>query len=173
MKRGGPILVVEDNLKDQAMIKTAFENIGVEDTVYTVNDGSDAIAFFKREREYADCNKFPFPTFLMTNLDLPRVNGLELLLFLKRSHLTIIPAIIFTSSAEQDDINNAYLLGANAYHVKSPGLGGLCAQLRDIYQFWISVELPKADEYGRLLPTEGKGGLGQKIGHPMITREKG
>lgn len=160
----GSILIVEDNQVEQMAIKTAFEKIGVKDTIYAVEDGEDAISFLQRKGEFADCKKFLFPTFLLIDLNMPRLNGFELLLFLKRTKLVIIPTIVFTMSSDPDDIKHAYLMGANAYHVKPVGMEGLCEQLRKIYDYWTTLELPKTDEYGNLLPTQPS----EKIRHPVF-----
>lgn len=165
--RKGSILIVEDDPVEQMLIKKAFEQIGVKDTIYAVGDGQDAIAFLTRKGEYADYRKFLFPTILLVDLKMPKVHGFELLLFLKRSKLIIIPTIIFTMSSDPDDIKHAYLLGANAYHVKPHKMEGLCDQLRKIYEYWTDVELPKTDEWGNLLPTQNSGKPGGKLSHPV------
>lgn len=168
MKKGS-LLIVEDNPAERMAIEAAFEKIGVKENIYSVDDGDEAVAFMKREGKYADSNRFVFPTFLLTNLKMPRVNGFELLVFLKRSSFTIIPAIIFTASTDPDDIKHAFLLGANAYHVKPPNLEGLCQKLKRIYEYWTDVQLPHIDERGHLLPTDGAGKLSEKLRHPVFS----
>ncbi|HEV2327510.1 MAG TPA: response regulator [Verrucomicrobiae bacterium] len=170
MKRGS-VLIVEDNPTENMLIKSAFEDIGVSERVYSVDDGDEAIAFLRRKGKYADCEKYVFPTFLLTDLNMPRVNGFELLLFLKRSHFKIIPTIVFTMSADPDDVKCAYLFGANAYHVKPPGMEGLHAQLRKIYDYWTTLELPGTDEHGCLLETDSTGKLSERMGHPVFIPE--
>lgn len=167
MKRGS-VLIVEDNPTERMLIQSAFEEIGVRERIYAVEDGDEAIAFLRRKGQYADCEKYVFPTFLLTDLNMPRINGFELLLFLKRSHFTIIPTIVFTMSADADDIKCAYLFGANAYHIKPPGLEGLREQLRTIYQYWTTLALPNTDDHGRLLATDCSGKLSERMGHPVL-----
>ena len=162
------MLIVEDNPKEQMLIKMAFDEIGIREKVYAVDDGDEAISFLKRKGKFADSEKFVFPTFLLTDLNMPRVNGFELLLFLKRNDFTIIPTIVFTNSEDPDDIECAYRLGANAYHVKPTRMEGLCEQLRRIYDYWMSAELPNTDECGRLLPTDCKGKLSESFRHPVL-----
>jgi CheY-like chemotaxis protein len=167
VKRGS-VLIVEDNPTENMLIRSAFEDLGVTERVYAVDDGDEAIAFLRRKGKYADCEKYVFPTFLLTDLNMPRVNGFELLLFLKRSHFTIIPTIVLTMSADPDDVKCAYLFGANAYHVKTPGMEGLHEQLRRIYEYWTTLELPGTDDYGRLLATDCSGKLSERVGHPVL-----
>lgn len=167
MKKGS-VLIVEDNPREQMLIKMAFEEIGIKENIYTVGDGNEAIAFLKRKGKYADCEKFVFPTFLLTDLKMPNVNGFELLMFLKRSNYTIIPTIVFSMSDDPDDIKNAYLYGANAYHVKTIGMEGLCEQLRKIYEYWTTMALPNVDEHGHFMPTNSKGKLSESVRHPVF-----
>jgi len=164
MKKGhGSILIVEDNPAEQLLIKEAFEQIGVQDPIYTVNDGSEAIAFVKGQGQYADRKKFRYPTFLLTDLKMPKVNGFELLLYLKRSRLIVIPTIVFTMSDDKDDIKKAFMLGANAFHTKTHRMEGLIEQLTLIHKYWTSVQLPDVDEHGHVLPTHSHGKLGEKL----------
>jgi len=59
------ILIVEDDLNDQFLLKTAFKHIGVRDPIYTVNDGAEAIAYLKGTGEYGNRDQFMFPTVLL------------------------------------------------------------------------------------------------------------
>jgi CheY-like chemotaxis protein len=166
-RKEGSILVVESNPKDQAVIKTAFEDIGVRDKVYVVDDGDEAIAFLKGVGKYSDRKEFLFPTFLLTDLEMDRVNGFELLLFLKRSRLIIIPTIVFSRSCDLDDIGRAYSFGANAFHTKPASMGGLCLLLKTICDYWSCVELPELDESGNLKHADESGNLSEKLRHPL------
>lgn len=170
MKKGS-LLIVEDNPTERMAIETAFEKIGVKERVYAVDDGDEAIAFLRRQGKYADCEKYVFPTFLITDLKMPKVNGFQLLLFLKRSHFTIIPSIVFTASDDADDIKHSFLMGANAYHVKPVGMEGICRELTEIYRYWSRVRYPNVDENGRLLPTDSRGKLSETTGHPVLFPE--
>lgn len=170
MKKGS-LLIVEDNPTERMAIEMAFQKIGVKRNVYAVEDGDEAIAFLRRKGKYADSEKFPFPSFLITDLKMPKVNGFQLLLFLKRGNFTILPTIVFTTSDDPDDIKHAFLLGANAYHVKPVGMEAICEELREIYRYWMRVTFPKIDDNGRLLPTDGRGRLSETMGHPVFFPE--
>src|SRR5690242_6687735 len=151
MKKGrGAILIVEDNPHEQLLIQTAFQEIGVTDSIHIVNDGEEAIAYLKGEGKYHDRQKYRFPTFLVTDLKMPKINGFELLLFLKRSHLIIVPTVVLTMSSDQDDINKAYQLGANSFHTKPNHMEGLVEMLKCVYEYWDKAQLPDIDESGKL-----------------------
>lgn len=161
------ILIVDDDANDQFLIQTALKQSGVREPVYAVSDGAEAIAYLKGEGQYADRENFLFPTFLLIDLKMPKINGFELLRFLQNNHnLSVIPTIVLTSSADRNDVASAYLLGANSYQVKSQTLDGLCAQLKLIYDYWTHCEIPEADPSGNLLPTNNDGKLSEKVTRP-------
>jgi CheY-like chemotaxis protein len=166
-ERRGTILIVEDNPNEQILIKHTLEDIGVGETIQTVNDGADAIAYLKGRGIYSDRQRFGFPTFLLVDLKMREVHGLELLLFLKRSNLIIVPTIILTSSSDRADVKRAFQFGANAYHVKPVKMECLREQLKLIHSYWTQVELPDMDEHGRLLPSDDDGKLGEQGRHPV------
>ena len=165
----GSILVVEDNPTEQALIKKAFEELAIKDAVYIVNDGEDAIAFLTGQGKYGERKKFRFPTFLLTNLRMPKVSGFELLSFVKRSKLIIIPIVVLTNSTDLDDIKQAYMLGVNAFHKKPAKQECFLQLLKHLYEYWHDVELPDIDEHGNLKPSEKPGGFGEGI-RPVIGR---
>jgi len=98
---------------------------------------------------------------------MPRVNGFELLSFIKRSKLIIIPTIVLTTSCDLDDIKQAYLLGINAFHKKPTEPEGFLRLLKRLYDYWHEVELPDIDESGNLKQVECAGQFGKHI-RPFI-----
>ena len=165
--RRAVILSVDDDLNDQFLIKAALKEAGVDDLVQFVNDGAEAIAYLKGQGKYADRDAYVFPTFILTDLKMPRINGFELLRFLKSNpQWIVVPTVVLTASADQDDIKRAYLFGANAYHVKSQTLDGLCTQLKLVHEYWTSSEVPDVDRTGNLLPTQNSGKLSENVSMP-------
>lgn len=168
MKRGlGAILIVEDNPHEQLLIKTSLEELGVSDSIHIVSDGDEAIAYLKGDGQYADRQRFRFPTFLLADLKMPKVNGFELLLFIKRSQLIVVPTIVLTTSSDPDDINKAYQLGANAFHTKPNSMDELLVMLKRIYEYWSNLQLPDVDEAGRLRNSRSSGKQSEKMRHPV------
>ncbi len=162
MKRAtGSILIVDDSPSEQLLIKEAFRDLGVMDVIHIANDGEEAIAYLKGHGKYSDRQKFQFPTFLLTDLKMPKINGFELLSFLKRSHFIIIPTIVWTMSRDEDDIQHSYLLGANAYHTKPTQKEEFLKLLKKLYEYWAEVQLPDLDADGNLRRAKqsGKSGL--------------
>jgi CheY-like chemotaxis protein len=162
------ILQVEDDSNDQFLVKMAFRKIGVTCPVFAVGDGEEAIRYLRGKEPYADRNRFPLPTVLMIDLKMPKMNGFELLTYLKKNPgLVVVPTVIFTSSTDRNDVANAFLLGANAYHVKPPSLEELCTQLKILHDYWDTCEMPELDEEGNLVPTHGGGKLSENIPKPV------
>ena len=82
--------------------------------VVVVEDGEEALDYLFRRSKYADRPEGN-PAVVLLDLKMPKVHGFELLLYLKRSRLIVIPTIVFTMSDDKDDIKKAFMLGANAF----------------------------------------------------------
>jgi len=109
-----PILIVEDRAVDLDLTKRAFARRRLLNPIEVARDGEEALAYIERWEAGE-----PTPVFIMLDLRLPKVDGLEVLRRLK-NHPTYssIPVIVLTTSAEDTDINEAYRLGCNSYIIK-------------------------------------------------------
>jgi CheY-like chemotaxis protein len=165
MKKLHPtILVVDDDEDDQYLIKMAFTKIGVTDPIHLVNDGVEAIEYMMGEGKFADRKKYAYPTFILSDLKMPRKDGFAVLEFLKSNpEWAVIPTIIFSSSSDLDDIKKAYMLGASSYHVKPRTHGALMHQMLVLHAYWMTCEVPEVDLSGRQLRTESSGKLGERF----------
>jgi CheY-like chemotaxis protein len=158
------ILVVDDSHDDQFLIKNAFKKIGVTDPIHTVSDGVEAIAYMMGEGKFADRKKYAYPTFILTDLKMPRKDGFAVLEFLKSNpEWAVIPTIVFTASTDLDDIKKAYMLGASSYHVKPRTHGALVHQMLVLHAYWMTCEVPEVDSSGRRLRTSSVGKLGERF----------
>lgn len=161
------ILVVEDDPNDQFLIETAFRHIGVVTPVHIVHDGAEAIAYMCGEGQYADREKYTYPTFITLDLKMPRVDGFAVLEFLKNNpQWRIIPAVVLSASQDLDDIKKAYMLGASAYHVKPKSLEELRRQLEVLHDYWNTCEVPQVDKSGKQVMTKSEGKLGDRFEQP-------
>ena len=135
------ILLVEDNPGDVRLTQEALKEAKVLNTVSVARDGVDAMAFLRREGEYADV---PTPDLILLDLNLPRKGGFEVLEDLKNfPDLKRIPVVILTSSSAEQDVLNTYNLQANCYITKPVELEQFLNVVRSIEQFWLSmVTLP-------------------------------
>jgi CheY-like chemotaxis protein len=133
-----PIMLVEDEATDVLLIRRAFEEAGVENAVLTMSDADKALAYLEGVGEYSDRIRHPLPVFILLDLKLPGMPGLQLLKWIRtRKELRLIPVIVLTASDNQADINFAYEAGANSY-LRKPGerkdIGRLVHLLQ---QYWL------------------------------------
>jgi len=158
------ILIVEDDKNDQFLIEHAFRKLGVTDPIQIVNDGAEAIAYMMAEGKYADRAKFAYPTFIMTDLKMPRADGFAVLEFLKSNpEWAVIPTVVFSASKDLDDIKKSYMLGASSFHVKPQAPQQLNEQLAVLYAYWLTCEVPEVDSTGKQLRTDSVGKLGERF----------
>jgi len=107
------IALVEDNADDEALTIRALKKHGISNQIVILRDGVEALAFF------LDPNQ-ALPQLVLLDLNLPRLNGLELLQRLRAEARTqLLPIVILTSSNEERDLVDGYRLGANSY-VRKP-----------------------------------------------------
>jgi CheY-like chemotaxis protein len=149
------------------LIEHAFRQIGVTDPIQYVADGSEAIAYMMGEGKYSDRKKFAYPTFIITDLKMPGIDGFAVLEFLKNNpEWKVIPTIVLSASSDLDDIKKAYMLGASSYHVKPSTAEGLRQQLAVINAYWMTCQVPLVDITGKQLRTDSKGKLGERFPQP-------
>src|SRR5687767_2556057 len=116
MTRSNTILCAEDDENYAELLRCSLPHIGCTHELQHVSDGAEAMAYLKGEGKYTDRSLFPFPAVVLADLKMPRVNGLELLDWIRRhSAFPHLPVVVLTSSDEFKDINSAYTLGANSF----------------------------------------------------------
>ncbi|MFI0406281.1 response regulator [Actinomadura sp. 3N508] len=136
------VLLVEDDPGDVLLTVEAFEHNKVRNTLHVVNDGEQAMAFLRREGEYADA---PRPDLVLLDLNLPRKDGREVLGEIKAdAALRAIPVVILTTSEAEEDILRSYHLHANAYVTKPVDFDQFISVVRKIDDFFVTVvKLPR------------------------------
>lgn len=136
------ILLVEDNPGDVRLTQEALRESSVRNRLSVVGDGASALSFLAREAPFADA---PPPDLILLDLNLPRVNGREVLDHIKH-HPTwkMIPVIILTTSRSQRDIQDSYARHVNSYVTKPLAFEPFMEMVRVIEKFWLrTVSLPK------------------------------
>lgn len=133
-----PILLAEDDESDAFLFKRALAKAGVSNPVVHVADGEEAISYLNGTGVYSDREKYPFPCLLVTDLNMPRLSGFDLL---KRANALLesngLPAIVLSASTAEWDKDRAFDLGAQAFFTKSPELAGLIAIATEIKDAWL------------------------------------
>jgi CheY-like chemotaxis protein len=131
------VLLVEDDPGDVLMTKEAFEEHGTGNRLTVVPDGAEALAYLRREGDYADAVR---PDLILLDLNLPKRDGREVLAEIKNdSDLHQIPVVVLTTSQADEDILRSYQLHANAYVTKPVDYDKFIAVVRQIEQFFIDV----------------------------------
>ena len=109
-------LLVEDNPDDVALTLRAFKKSNISNKVILAKDGVEALDYLHGTGMYAGRDVKDLPVVVMLDLNLPKINGLEVLRNIRQEELTkLVPVVILTSSAEQRDVVEGYRLGANSY----------------------------------------------------------
>lgn len=138
------ILIVEDDPNDVLFLKRAFKRSGVLNPIQSVGDGEEAVAYLAGSGKFADRVAFPFPRVILTDLKMPRMNGIELLKWLyARPEMRVVPIIVLTSSTDEDDIKAAFCNGASAYMVKPVAFDELERVVKVIADYWRLSLVPR------------------------------
>jgi CheY-like chemotaxis protein len=137
------ILLAEDDENDVFFFERAAREANITNHLSVVRDGQQAIDYLAGSHQFADRNKYPLPCLIILDLKMPRRTGLEVLEWLRSTAaLRLIPVIVFSSSAQPDDIERAYQLGANAFVVKPPSVEKRLEFARLVKGFWLHYNQP-------------------------------
>jgi CheY-like chemotaxis protein len=135
-----PILLVEDNPMDVDLTLRAFKRRRLTNTIHIARDGEEALAWLPRWEAGE-----PAPAVILLDLKLPRVDGLEVLRRLKaHPEFRRIPVVVLTTSAESQDVREAYSIGVNSYIVKPVDFDKFVEVAAQIEVYWTMVNEPSA-----------------------------
>ena len=136
------VLLVEDSPGDIRLTREAFRDANAAIHVNVATDGVDAMAFLRQEGDRADA---PRPAIILLDLNLPRMDGREVLAQIKADpSLKTIPTIILTTSEANADIVRSYELQANSYLTKPVQLEKFESLVKSINDFWlVKAKLPQ------------------------------
>ncbi|MBV9098231.1 MAG: response regulator [Frankiaceae bacterium] len=145
------ILLVDDSPGDVSLTEEALLAGRVANQLHVVEDGEQAIDFMRRRGKYADA---PVPDLVLLDLNLPRMDGREVLRELKGDdNLRHVPVIVLTTSADERDVLTSYRLHANAYVTKPVEFGEFLLALHQLESFWLQiVRLPTGPAAAPALP---------------------
>lgn len=137
------ILVAEDSDTDAVLLEAAIRKAGLNNPVYFVKDGYQAIDYLTGNGKYADRRDFPLPRLIISDLKMPSLNGLELLDW-RQQHpeYSAIPTILLSGSGLEQDVEKAYHLGVTSYFQKPGTFEELTTLMRVLYDYWSRTELP-------------------------------
>lgn len=132
------ILLVDDSEDDRILLKRAFTKAGVLNPVHEATSGWEAIQYLEGAGPYQDRTTYPFPGILMLDLNMPHVNGFQVLQWV-RDKLISAPFLVIVLSRldEIKNINRAYALGANSFLTKPGEEEELQSLIRSFHDYWI------------------------------------
>jgi CheY-like chemotaxis protein len=120
------VLLVDDSVNDATLLRAVFERAGFVEPLRSTQDVDEAIAYLRGDGAYADRSRFPLPTAVLLDVNMPRRDGFELLEWIRQQpSLKRLRVFILSASGRPQDIERAYDLGANSYLVKPRNLDGL------------------------------------------------
>ena len=135
------VLVIEDDIEDQLLIRRAFKECEAQCALDVLGDGEAAVA---RLLASATSEEAP-PNLILLDLNMPRMSGKEVLAELYRdARLRAIPVVVFTTSSAQDDIEACYDLGARSYIRKPATFSGFKQAIILVARYWLdTVQRPR------------------------------
>ena len=145
------ILLVEDNPDDRELMRLAFSRSKISHNLILVSDGIKALNYLQRQASYNDATTSLsdysleyMPALIVLDLNLPRINGIEVLRRIRADPRTrIIPVVIISSSNEPQDLIDSYINGCNSYLRKPIHFTQLQNFVKEISTYWLTVnQLP-------------------------------
>jgi len=131
MNKNGAIVIVEDDTDDQEMFNEIFKELNYKNEIIFFNDGEEALAYLTAE------NTEPFIVF--SDINMPKLNGMELRKQIHENEnirIKTIPYLFFTTSAEQDDVIDAYSKSIQGFFVKPSSFQDLRELVKIIVEYW-------------------------------------
>lgn len=132
------ILLVEDNDDDVALTLRALEKNNLRNGVVIARDGKEALDWLFCRGEHAGRNANELPELILLDLNLPRVDGLEVLRQIRADDRSkYLPVVVLTSSARDRDVVQSYQLGANSYVQKPVNFTDFIDATRQLGLYWL------------------------------------
>lgn len=114
------IILVEDDQADIKIAQRTFAQSECKNNVFFVNDGRECLKYLSREGTYSDKKKYPWPDLILLDINMPGVDGFEVLKTIKTHPIfKLIPVIVLSGSKNDMDIHKSYENGANGFIQKS------------------------------------------------------
>jgi len=136
------ILLVEDNPDDVVLAVRAFKKHSLVNKIVVVSDGVEALEYLHGKGEYKDRDCNDQPDIVIMDLNLPRLNGLDVLKEIRSdSRTNFIPVIMLTSSTEDNDVLSCYQSGANSYIHKPIDFEQFSNMSLQLVDYWFSVNI--------------------------------
>lgn len=135
------ILIAEDHDDDIVLIRRSLNRAHVFNPLQIVGNGEEVIAYLSGEGKFANRDEFPLPSLLLLDLKMPRMDGFQVLQWIRRQNsLKALRVIVLTSSADIRDVNLAYQLGANSFLVKPMDFENFVEIGKFLNDYWLRTD---------------------------------
>jgi CheY-like chemotaxis protein len=132
-----PILLVEDDTVDVMILKRCFKQLKISNQLVVAVNGEEALKLLSQPDAIIPC-------IILLDINMPKMNGLELLRHLKTSlHLKKIPVVMMTSSKEESDVSQCFEQGVAGYMVKPVEYEQFVDIIKAVSAYWSKSELPR------------------------------
>jgi len=133
------VLLVEDNMDDAELAMRELKKTKTASNIFHVKDGEEALDFIFAAGKYAGQRDIQhFPKVILLDIQMPKVNGIEVLEKIKADPRTsAIPVVILTSSNQSPDIKKCYSLGVNSYIVKPVNFEAYAQAIKELGLYWL------------------------------------
>ena len=131
MNKGGPIIVIEDDLDDQEILEEIFQKLGYINAIIFFTDGNTALEYLNRTDTQ--------PFLILSDINMPKINGFELrnkVFTNEQLQVKCIPYLFFTTAATKKAVLDAYALSVQGFFVKPNSMGKLEATIKKIIDYW-------------------------------------
>jgi two-component system response regulator len=141
------LLLVEDNANDAELTIRELKKNNMANNLIHLKDGEEALDFIFGTGKYASQNDIlPRPKIVLLDIQMPKVNGIEVLAKIKSDPRTqSIPVVILTSSKEDPDIQKCYAYGVNSYIIKPVNFESFAEAIKNLGFYWLLLNQPPID----------------------------
>ncbi|HDY65131.1 MAG TPA: response regulator [Phycisphaerae bacterium] len=138
--RPAVILLVEDDPGDQELTRRALKESKICNELCLVEDGEEAMDYLFRRGRFEAPSDSPRPDLILLDLNLPRVDGREVMKQLSADpDLRIIPVVVLTTSKQEEDIIRSYELGCNSFITKPVDLNQFIEVVKHLEEYWFEL----------------------------------
>ncbi|CAK0778558.1 Response regulator [Azospirillaceae bacterium] len=134
------ILLVEDNPSDIALTKRAVTKNMASQRMVVVEDGQEAVDFLFAAGKYQERDRFDLPSLVLLDMNLPKLDGVEVLRRVRSNPVTRrLPVVILSSSVEERDLSRSYDLGVNSYIRKAVDYTQFSEYMKCLSFYWLTI----------------------------------
>jgi two-component system response regulator len=138
------ILLVEDNPDDVELTRIAFNQAKIANKLVVARDGAEALDYLFARGAFADRDPAHLPSIVLLDLNLPKVDGREVLQAIRGNELTrSLPVVVLTTSVEPFDVEASYALGVNSYIQKPVDFEHFVWAVQQVGLYWLVLNHPR------------------------------